>query len=45
MRSPLLPMNCGEARGCPAGTPDEDWFRAVEELRSRAYRGIDRPVC
>jgi hypothetical protein len=25
-----------QARGCPAGSPDEDWFRAVRELRSRA---------
>jgi len=25
-----------QARGCPAGSPDEDWFHAVEELRSRA---------
>jgi len=25
-----------QARGCPAGSPDEDWFRAVKELRSRA---------
>jgi len=24
------------ARGCPDGSPDEDWFRAAEELRSRA---------
>jgi len=23
-----------EARGCPIGSPDEDWFRAVKELRS-----------
>jgi len=23
-------------RGCPEGSPDEDWFRAVKELRSRA---------
>jgi hypothetical protein len=23
------------ARGCPKGSPEEDWFRAVEELRSR----------
>jgi hypothetical protein len=23
------------ARGRPEGSPDEDWFRAVEELRSR----------
>ena len=22
-------------RGCPQGSPDEDWFRAAEELRSR----------
>lgn len=26
------------ARGCPQGSPDEDWFRAVKELRSRAVR-------
>jgi hypothetical protein len=25
-----------QARGCPLGSPDEDWFRAAEELRSRA---------
>ena len=25
-------------RGCPNGTPDEDWFRAEAELRSRASR-------
>jgi hypothetical protein len=24
-------------RGCPEGSPDEDWFRAAEELRSRSY--------
>jgi hypothetical protein len=23
------------ARGCPEGSPDEDWFRAAEQLRSR----------
>ena len=22
-------------RGCPEGSPDEDWFHAAEELRSR----------
>ena len=26
-----------QARGCPDGSPQEDWFRAVEELRSRSY--------
>jgi hypothetical protein len=25
-------------RGCPEGSPDEDWYRAVEELRSRNSR-------
>jgi len=25
------------ARGRPEGSPDEDWFRAVEELRSRNF--------
>lgn len=24
-----------QARGCPEGSPDEDWFHAVRELRSR----------
>jgi hypothetical protein len=26
-----------QARGCPAGSPQEDWFHAVEELRSRSF--------
>jgi hypothetical protein len=25
-----------QARGCPEGSPDEDWLRAVKELRTRA---------
>jgi len=25
-----------QARGCPHGSAEEDWFRATEELRSRA---------
>jgi hypothetical protein len=25
-----------QARGCPEGSPDEDWFHAAEQLRSRA---------
>jgi hypothetical protein len=25
-----------EARGCPSGSPELDWFEAVKELRSRA---------
>jgi len=24
------------ARGCPEGSPDEDWFHAAQELRARA---------
>jgi Protein of unknown function (DUF2934) len=24
------------ARGCPHGSPEEDWFHAAEDLRSRA---------
>ncbi|MDQ2946829.1 MAG: DUF2934 domain-containing protein [Acidobacteriota bacterium] len=24
-----------QARGCPVGSPDEDWFRAAEQLRSQ----------
>lgn len=28
-----------QARGCPQDSPDEDWFHAAKELRSRAYRG------
>ncbi len=24
-----------QGRGCPEGSPEEDWHRAVEELRSR----------
>ena len=26
-----------QARGCPNGSPEEDWFHAAEELRSRAH--------
>jgi len=25
-----------QARGCPQGSPEEDWFHAAEQLRSRA---------
>ena len=27
------------ARGCPDGSPEEDWFNAARELRSRAHSG------
>ncbi len=26
-----------QARGCPAGSPEEDWFHAAEQLRSHSY--------
>src|SRR5579871_3884562 len=26
-----------QARGCPDGSPEEDWFRAAAVLRSRAF--------
>jgi hypothetical protein len=25
-----------QGRGCPQGSPEEDWFRAAHELRARA---------
>ena len=25
-----------QSRGCPEGSPDEDWLRATQELRARA---------
>ena len=28
-----------EARGRPDGSPDEDWFRAMEEVRTRQSAG------
>jgi Protein of unknown function (DUF2934) len=28
-----------QARGCPEGSAEEDWFRAAETLRSRAHTG------
>src|ERR1700733_4424185 len=26
-----------QARGCPDGSPEEDWLHAAEQLRSRSY--------
>jgi len=31
----LLAYELWCARGCPAGSPDEDWFNAEEQLRAR----------
>jgi hypothetical protein len=27
-----------QARGCPEGSPEEDWFHAAQELRARGER-------
>ena len=32
---PALAYKLWQARGCPEGSSQEDWFRAVEELESR----------
>jgi len=32
---PALAYKLWQSRGCPEGSPQEDWFRAVEELESR----------
>lgn len=29
-----------EARGCPIGSPEEDWYRAENELRQPAVRAF-----
>lgn len=34
-----LAVQLWQARGCPDGSPQEDWFHAVEQLRSRSYGG------
>jgi hypothetical protein len=31
-----LAYDLWQARGCPGGSPEEDWFHAAEQLRSRA---------
>jgi hypothetical protein len=31
---PALAYKLWQARGCPEGSPQEDWFRAIEELHS-----------
>jgi len=32
---PRLAHSYWEARGCQGGSPEEDWYRAEEELRAR----------
>jgi DUF2934 family protein len=31
-----------QARGCPNGSPEEDWFQAAEELRSHTRNVFER---
>ena len=31
-----------QARGCPQGSPEEDWFNAAQELRARGEGREDR---
>lgn len=31
----VLAYELWQGRSCPEGSPEDDWFRAVEELRSR----------
>ena len=33
----VLARELWQARGCPNGSPQVDWFQAVEELRSRSF--------
>ncbi len=35
----VLARELWEARGCPDGSPEQDWFNAAEQLRSRSYTG------
>ena len=31
-----------QARGCPNGSPEEDWYQAAEELRSRTRKVFEK---
>jgi len=35
----LLAYSYWEARGCPYGSPEEDWLRAEQDLQKRARGG------
>jgi hypothetical protein len=36
----VLAYEFWQARGCPNGSPEEDWFRAEQELQSRKSKLI-----
>ena len=33
----ILAHRLWEERGCPEGSPEQDWFRAAHQLRARAF--------
>jgi hypothetical protein len=33
-----------EERGCPIGSPDEDWFRAESDLRERQVKVVPASI-
>jgi hypothetical protein len=34
----VLAYELWQARGCPEGSPEEDWYRAAEQLRARSEK-------
>jgi hypothetical protein len=38
----LLAYELWQARGCPQGSAQEDWFNAAEQLRARAYALVEK---
>lgn len=41
-RTAILAEEFWRARGCPEGSPDEDWFLAEEQLRHQMNFGAQR---
>ena len=40
-QTPLLAYQFSMARGCPVGSPAEDWFRAERALHSRQLEEVE----
>ena len=38
----LLAHGLWQARGCPYGSPDKDWFQADQEFRTRELRAVSQ---
>jgi hypothetical protein len=34
----ILAYHFWQERGCPIGSPEEDWFRAEQSLKAKQYR-------